>query len=147
MLQRRRAMRAVAAGLLIALAAPPLGMSVIEAWFAIGQGEFSLTHVPMRSALPASYFVGGIQACLAGALVGWMIYRDGWVSLGAWILLTLILGLAPVILLMLTHQETAYTGLIYISDFKIACYLMGAALFASLVLRLLLIALGLMRKA
>jgi len=138
--------RPIAAGLLIALTAPPLGLSAIAAWFTIGQGEFSLSQVPMRSALPVSYFFGGIQACLAGAFVGWAVYRRGWVSLAAWMVLTVILGLAPIVLLMLTRQEPAYTGLIYISDFKVACYLMAAAIFASLVLRVLIIALGWMRR-
>ena len=67
-------------------------------------------------------------------------------SLAAWMVLTVILGVAPVILLMLTRPEPGNTGLIYVSDFKIACYLMGAALFASLVLRIVIIMLGWMRR-
>ena len=138
--------RPIAAGLLIALAAPPLGLTPILAWFAMGLGEFSLPNVTLISTLPDSYFFGGIQACLAGALVGWAIYRRGWVSLVAWILLTIILGLAPVVVLMMIRPESGSTGLIYVSDFSIACYLMAAAFFASLVLRAVLIALGWMRK-
>jgi hypothetical protein len=138
--------RPIAAGLLIALAAPPLGLSAITAWFTIGLGEFSISNLPVESGLPVSYLFGGIQACLAGAFVGWVIYRQGWVSPGAWMLLTIILGLAPVVGLMLTRPESEYTGLIYVSDFKVACYLMAAAFFASFVLRVVLIALGWMRK-
>ncbi len=78
--------------------------------------------------------------------MGWAIYRRGWVSLAAWMVLTVILGLAPIVLLMLTRQGPGNTGLIYVSDFKIACYLMAAAIFASLVLRVVVIALGWMRK-
>lgn len=138
--------RPIAAGLVIALAAPPLGLTPILAWFAMGLGEFSLPNVTLISILPDSYFFGGIQACLAGALVGWAIYKRGWVSLAPWMLLTIILGLAPVVVLMLTRTEPAGTGLIYVSDFRIACYLMAAAFFASFVLRVVLIALGWMRK-
>ena len=137
-------MRSIAAGLLIALAAPPLGVTPILAWFAMGQGEFSLPNVPLISALPVAYFFGGIQAVLAGILVGWGIYRQGWVSLAAWMALTIILGLAPVILLIAFGERP--TGLFYMSHFNAACYLMAAAFLASLVLRVLVIALGLMQR-
>jgi hypothetical protein len=137
-------MRAVAAGLLIAVAAPPLGLLPILAWFAIGQGEFSLPKAPLISNLPVAYFFGGIQTVLAGILVAWGIYRQGWVSLAAWMALTTILGLVPVIYLMLMGEGS--TGLFYMSHFKAACYLMVAAFFASLVLRVLVIALGWMRR-
>ena len=78
--------------------------------------------------------------------MGWAIYRQGWVSLAAWMLLTIILGLAPVVVLMLIRPVAGNTGLIYVSDFRIACYLMAAAFFASFVLRVVLITLGWMRK-
>jgi hypothetical protein len=137
-------LRSIAAGLLIALAAPPLGLALILAWFAMGQGEFSLPNVPLISVLPDSYFIGGIQAVLAGILIAWGIYRQEWVSLAAWMALTIILGLAPVILLIAFGERP--TGLFYMSHFNAACYLMAAALFASLVLRVLIIVLGLMRR-
>ena len=137
-------MRAVTAGLLIAVAAPPLGLLPILAWFSIGQGEFSLPNAPLISALPVAYFFGGIQAVLAGILVAWGIYRQGWVSLAAWMALTIILGLAPVILLIASGEQP--TGLFYMSHFNAACYLMAAAFLASLVLRVLVIALGLMQR-
>ncbi len=70
----------------------------------------------------------------------------GWISLTAWMALTITLALAPVILLMLIGEEPGKAGLIYVSHFNVACYLIAAALFASLVLRILIIALGLMRR-
>ena len=141
---RRGGLRSIAAGLLIALAAPPLGLAPILAWFAMGLGEFSLPNVPLISILPDSYFIGGIQAVLAGIVVAWGIYRQGWVSLAAWMALTIMLGLAPVILLIAFGERP--TGLFYMSHFNAACYLMAAAFFASLVLRVLVIVLGLMRR-
>jgi len=138
-------LRSIAAGLLIALAAPPLGLAPILAWFAMGQGEFSLPNVPLISILPDSYFIGGIQAVLAGILIAWGIYRQEWVSLAAWMALTIILGLAPIILLIAFGERP--TGLFYMSHFNTACYLMTAALFASLVLRIVIIMLGWMRRS
>lgn len=136
----------MAAGLLIAFAAPPVGMVPILVWFAMGQGEFSLSYVPLQSALPASYMAGGIQGLLAGMVVGWGIHRRGWIGLEAWMALTVGLALASISVLMLIGNEPGKSGLIYISNVSIACYLVAAALFASLVLRWVIMALGLMRR-
>lgn len=144
--QKQGGPRPIAAGLLIALAAPPLGMSVILAWFAAGQGEFSLGYVPVQSALPASYYLGGIQAAVAGTLIGWTIHRRGWVGRDTWTVLTVLLALAPVVVLMLIGVEPGKGALLYVSNVKIACYLIAATLSASLVLRMLIIALGWMLR-
>jgi len=78
--------------------------------------------------------------------VGWMIHWHGWISLHAWMALTIALALAPVCLLLLMGGQEGKGNLIYISDFKIACFLIVAALFASLVPRVLVTTLGLMRR-
>jgi hypothetical protein len=143
----RDAVKALAAAVLIAAAAPLIGLLAIGFWFAMDWGEFSLGYVPLRSAVPAAYYLGGVQSAVAGAAIGWAIWRRGWVSRDAWMALTLVLALPPVLILTIFPGANAgKTGLVYVSNFSIACYLLTAALIASGALRSLVIALGLMRR-
>jgi hypothetical protein len=143
----RGAVKALVAALLIAAAAPLIGLLAIGFWFGMDWGEFSLGYVPLRSAVPAAYYLGGTQSAIAGAAIGWAIWRWGWVGLDAWMALTLVLAVLPVLVLTIFPGTNAgKTGLVYVSNFSIACYLLTAALIASAALRLLVIALGLMRR-
>lgn len=138
----------IAAGLLIAVSAPLLGLCPILAWFALGMGEFSLGYLTVPSTILSAYFFGAAQSVIAGLWVGLPIQRHGWISLRHWIALSVVLGgLAPVVLLLMNSgTQPRGTGLIYISDLSITCYFIAAALFASLVLRLLIVRLGWMRR-
>ncbi len=53
----------------------------------------------------------------------------------------------PVSFVLLMGGDRGKGSLIYMSDFKIACYLIVATLFASVVLRMLIVAVGWMRRS
>jgi hypothetical protein len=139
--------RPIAAGLLIALTAPLFGLFPILAWFALGLGDFSLGYLNVQSIIFGTYFFGGIQSVIAGTLVALAIWRLSWVSAQYWTALTAILGLAPVALFLLNGgAEPSRSSIVYVADSSVAFYFIVAALFASLVLRVLIIALGWMRR-
>lgn len=70
----------------------------------------------------------------------------GWIGPDAWLALTITLALAPVSFVLLMGPDRGKGGLISMSDFKIACDLIVATLFASVVLRVLIVDLGWMRR-
>ncbi len=107
-LERSSWARPLAAGLLIAVAGPPLGFLPIVAWFALDQGEFSfsLLNAP-PDLLLMPYIIGGGPALIAGAVAAWLIRRYGWVPARSWLVSTLVFALAPAALFVLRQPPSA----------------------------------------
>jgi hypothetical protein len=140
------AWRAIATGLIIAIAGPLLGYAAVVGWTAWDYGPVATRNIINFSDLILlPYMIGGPPAAIAGLVAGWRIWRDGWITLGFWLAATLV-ALAPS-LYFLEWREPASFKIMYISDQELAALYIMATLFASAVLRLTLVLTGLMRKA
>ena len=150
--------RPIASGLLIAIAGSPLG--VLSIVLVMAAGELITTQKWSKIAglfrtffdtlLPFSYIFGGIPAVLAGLLIGVALYRNGWVGWAYWIVVTFSLGIAAIFIadligvlkMRLFQPDTALFRL----DMELVAFFVGPTLFASLVLRWVIIWLGWMRR-
>lgn len=139
----RTSRRPVAAGLLVALAAPLLGVSPLLIWSGLGQtvqgialGDFgALWTVYM------AYLLVGIPSIVAGLVVWLAIKQRGWITVPHWRAVTGLLLLAWVTLLSIWVQiRPVSLGLL------LTLYLIVAGIFASWALRLMLVRLGWMPK-
>jgi hypothetical protein len=140
---QRSVTRPVAAGLLIALAGPLLGMCplLVGAGLGLGLDAFAVFDVGILWIFLLAYFLMAAPSVIAGLLAALAIRRDGWVSPQHWRAVTAILTSSWIILLMMyvTIQPVSL-GLIIIP------YLIAMAIFASWALRLIIIRLRWMRR-
>jgi hypothetical protein len=140
---RRAGARPVAAGLLVALAAPLVGVFPLLIWSALG---LSVHGIPLGDLGPVwtatmAYMVAGIPSIVAGLAVGLAIRSRGWIAAPHWRAVTGILLLAWVTLLSIRVQvQPVSLGLI------LTLYFIAAVIFASWALRLVIIKLGWMPK-
>jgi hypothetical protein len=129
----RASPRPIAAGLLIAAAAPPLVICPILTWFELWSSEVSFGHFSVLSTIVVAYFLGGVQSIVAGWLVALAIQEHGWIGTASWMGYAAVLGLFPVFL-------------IYASEPSVILYFSLLILFASFALRLLVVRLRWMPK-
>ena len=140
---QRGVTRPVAAGLLIALAGPLLGMCplLVGSGLGLGLDEFPIVGPGALWTLSLAYFLTGIPSIIAGLLTAWAIARNGWISAQHWRAVTAMLVLAWITLLgMYVKVQPASLGVIMM------LYLIVAAIFASWALRLTIIKLRWMRQ-
>jgi hypothetical protein len=136
---RRGATRPIAAGLLITLAAPLLGLCPVLAWYALGLG-LDQFGVGAAWALSMAYVLTGIPAAIAGLVAGLAIRKNGWVSAEHWRAVTGILAFAWITLVAMYVKFQPPSLLL-----TVILYLIAAAIFASWALRLIIIKLRWMR--
>ena len=131
--------RPIAAGLIIALAGPPLGLLPNLLWSAVGLplGKFPSAVLGVPG---FAYVMLGLPAIIAGLAAALTIWRNEWVNSQQWAAATAILPLAWFTWLARGFEiPPAY--LLFPT-----VYILVAAGFSSLVLRWLILALGWMRK-
>lgn len=94
-------MAPIKAGLLIAVAGPPIGALVLLGWFSLGLGESSVGLLNFQPTdFYYSYALGGVQSAIAGLLVGRRLRKHRWIGWTWWLILTAILSAAPAMLLL-----------------------------------------------
>jgi hypothetical protein len=140
--------KALASGLLVAIVGPPLGALGVfilplfsEAQIAANIEEaIKAVTVFFRVAVPFAYIFGDIPALIAGLAVGIGIYRVGRIGWACWIGLALVLGFFATFTLdaMQGRNPTMPSP-------ANALFFIGPAVFASIILRILIVKFGWMR--
>jgi hypothetical protein len=140
---RRVATRPAAAGLLIALTAPILGLCPVLALHALGlgPGESMLFDLGAPWTLSMAYALIGVPSVIAGLLAALAIRKNGSISAPHWRAVTGILTLAWITLLGMYVKFQPASLLL-----TVIVYVIAAAIFASWALRLMIIKLRWMRK-
>ncbi|HKJ63647.1 MAG TPA: hypothetical protein VKA94_16885 [Hyphomicrobiales bacterium] len=144
----RSARKAIASGVLIALAGPPLGAVGFALMNAGGElihgGTMGTTRLILglflKAILPLSYLSAGPAAALAGIIVGIAIYRGFWFSWSQWFLLMLAL-----ILVSIFTFEFLFGGANGPNP-ELIMWFIGSTIFAAIVLRATIVSLGWMRR-
>jgi hypothetical protein len=140
---KRTSRRPIAAGLLVALAAPLTGVCPLLVWSALGQTVhgIALGELGALWTVYMAYLLVGIPSIVAGLVVWLAIQRTGWITAPHWRAVTGVLLLAWVTLLSMNVQiQPASLGVM------LTLYLTAATIFASWALRVLVIRLGWMPK-
>lgn len=140
-----RMRHSLAIGAMIAGLGPPLGFCVVLISALMDRGPdaaFYLLRFPDVVVMP--YLLGGLPAALAGIVAGWRVWRRGVITLRFWLAATAIAALVPSAL-FLGFSQPPPAAMLYVTDSEIAAMYVAATMFASLVLRLLLAAIGLLR--
>jgi len=140
------AWRAIASGLLIAIAGPPLGAIVVffmVAGSAFLSGEtpgsvYLIGSVLVKMTL-ASYIFGGPAALLAGVIVGIALYRGVWFSWTRWFVLTIGLSLAAILAFAVVIGDMSGAPALFL--------FLAPTTFAAFVLRALIVRFGWMRRS
>lgn len=143
-----RGRKALASGLLVALAGPPLGavgmfvLSAVDEFPSLPDLEQATRALMLFLYIfvPFSYILGGVPAILAGLAIGIGIYKKGWIGWGHWIGLAVLLGFLTNVLM----DGIQSRSISLLNPFA-ALFFIGPAVIASVVLRLLIIKFGWMR--
>jgi hypothetical protein len=139
---RQGATRPIAAGVLIVLAAPLLGLFPGLALYAIGlvPREAVAFGSGAQGTISMAYILNGIQSVVAGLLAGLAIWKQGSVSPQHWRAVSAILALAWITLVGI-YVKFQPPSLLLI----VILYLGASAMFASWVLRIMIVKLRWMR--
>jgi hypothetical protein len=143
--QVHKAARPIVVGALVAMLGPLLGFAAVLAWVLLDRGvdaALYLTRFPDLIVTP--YMFGALPAAVAGLVAGWRVWRHGAISLRFWLAATGIIALLPS-LAFLAWSTSSPIAALYVTDEEIAAMYIAATVFASLALRLLLTATGLLR--
>lgn len=142
------ARRAIASGILITIAGPPLGAIFFTLITAAGallrDGATETTRLILslfpRVLVPISYLFAGPAAILAGIIVGIAVYRGLWFNWTQWLLLMLAL-----VLVTIFSFEFSFGGAGEPNP-EVIMWFTGSTIFAAIVLRALIVWFGWMRR-
>jgi hypothetical protein len=140
--------RPLRAGLLVALAGPFLGILPLLILLIFIAGKYGLTVSAgalirqFAAVIIFGYVFGGVPAIVAAVLVAYEILKRSWIGWVYWSSMTIAIGAgAPAIVYNLSLMYKVLPGYTATTIFFLL-----ATIFASLVLRVLIIRLGWMRK-
>lgn len=143
----RKQCRPFAAGALIALAGPLLGSIPLLLLFqyAGAAQPYASAYGIIRSfptAIATGYFWGTLPAIVAGGVIAQAILSKGWVSIRYWLWLTIFLAAMLPLVFLFGGFSGRGVSLNAFAAVSIALFFLGSTLFASLVLRTMIIRLG-----
>lgn len=96
--------------------------------------------------LIAGYFVGGIPALIAAALTAYFIRSRGWIDKRHWWLFTILIGLGSPVFFYVLSLLFSPTPINRTDFVRLAIFVLPGTIFASIVLRVVIVRLGWMRK-
>lgn len=144
--------RPLRAGLLVALAGPMLGVLPLLILLIFVAGKHA-TVVAASALLRqfaaitiAGYLFGGIPAIVAAAMVAYGISKRSWIGWVYWSCMTIAIGAGAPFLLYSLSPRLKLLPIIALGYTPVIIFFLMATVFASLVLRVLIIRLGWMRR-
>jgi hypothetical protein len=144
--------RPLRAGLLVALTGPLLGVLpvIIVLLLAFGSDPAPAARSGLMKLIQAvivgGYLFGGVPAIVAAALVAYGIAIKGWIDKRLWSYMTVLVGLGLPALFYIAALAMNLMTLPVISYAVLTIFFLLATIFASVILRVLIIRFGWMQK-